>query len=106
MKYCPLCNKKYHDDDFYCLVDRYRLKQIPEDELTQAQKDYEQKREELHHTPRVDVEKHIPTCLICKSTNLSKLSNLKKVGKISTFGIFGMGDNGKVWKCNDCGAKF
>lgn len=50
--------------------------------------------------------KPTPKCPICQSTNLSKISTTKKVAKIAMFGIFGMGDNGKTWKCNDCGSKF
>lgn len=47
-----------------------------------------------------------PKCPICQSTNLKKISTAKKVGKIAMFGIFGMGDNGKTWQCNNCGSKF
>lgn len=47
-----------------------------------------------------------PKCPICQSTNLSKISTTKKVAKIAAFGVFGMGDNGKTWKCNNCGSKF
>lgn len=49
---------------------------------------------------------NVPKCPICQSTNLSKISATKKVAKIAAFGIFGMGDNGKTWKCNNCGSKF
>lgn len=49
---------------------------------------------------------NIPKCPACQSTNLSKISTTKKVAKIAAFGIFGMGDNGKTWKCNNCGSKF
>lgn len=49
---------------------------------------------------------NIPHCPICNSTNLSKITTTKKVAKIAAFGIFGMGDNGKTWKCNNCGSKF
>lgn len=49
---------------------------------------------------------NVPKCPICGSTSLSKISNAHKVGKIALFGIFGMGDNGKTWKCNNCGSKF
>lgn len=48
----------------------------------------------------------VPTCPICKSTDLTKISTAKKATKIALFGIFGMGDNGKTWKCNNCGSKF
>ena len=47
-----------------------------------------------------------PKCPICQSTNLSKITTVQKAGKIALFGIFGMGDNGKTWKCNNCGSKF
>lgn len=47
-----------------------------------------------------------PHCPICDSTNLSKVTTTSKVTKMAAFGIFGMGDNGKTWKCNNCGSKF
>lgn len=47
-----------------------------------------------------------PHCPICNSTNLSKITTTHKVAKIAAFGIFGMGDNGKTWKCNNCGSRF
>lgn len=50
--------------------------------------------------------KNIPKCPICGSTNLSKITIAQKAGKIALLGIFGMGDNGKTWKCNNCGSKF
>ncbi len=49
---------------------------------------------------------NVPKCPICGSTNLSKITIAQKAGKIALFGIFGMGDNGKTWKCNNCGSKF
>lgn len=49
---------------------------------------------------------NIPKCPICNSTNLSKITTAKKAMKIAAFGIFGMGDNGKTWKCEDCGSRF
>ena len=52
------------------------------------------------------VSQNIPKCPICQSTNLSKITTAQKAGKIVLFGIFGMGDNGKTWKCNNCGSKF
>ena len=51
-------------------------------------------------------EGNIPKCPICQSTNLSKITNARKAGKIALFGIFGEGDLGKTWKCNNCGSKF
>ena len=52
------------------------------------------------------VSQNTPKCPICQSTNLSKITTAQKAGKIVLFGIFGMGDNGKTWKCNNCGSKF
>lgn len=51
-------------------------------------------------------QQNIPKCPICQSTNLSKITNTRKAGKIVLFGIFGAGDLGKTWKCNNCGSKF
>lgn len=48
----------------------------------------------------------VAKCPICQSTNLSKISSFSKATKIAAFGVFGMGDNGKTWKCNQCGSKF
>lgn len=47
----------------------------------------------------------LPTCPVCGSTNLSKLTATKSFLKIATFGIAGAGDVGKTWKCNKCGSK-
>lgn len=47
-----------------------------------------------------------PKCPICGSTHLTKISTLTKAAKISAFGIYGAGDIGKTYKCNNCGAKF
>ena len=47
-----------------------------------------------------------PKCPICNSTNLTKITATKKIVKMAAFGIFGMGDNGKTWRCKNCGSKF
>lgn len=54
-------------------------------------------KESLHPTPK---------CPICGSTRLTKISALTKAAKISAFGIYGAGDIGKTYKCNNCGVKF
>lgn len=48
----------------------------------------------------------MPKCPICGSTNLSKITTAHKVGKVMMLGVFGMGDNGKTWKCDNCGSRF
>lgn len=71
-----------------------------------------EKRQEEATSNRLRMEKqqaqkaNVPRCPICGSTNLSKITITHKAGKIALFGIFGMGDNGKTWKCNNCGSKF
>lgn len=63
--------------------------------------------EEIAYNNAVERElQNKPKCPICQSTNLSKISATKKAMKVAAFGIFGMGDNGKTWKCNNCGSKF
>lgn len=47
-----------------------------------------------------------PKCPTCGSTDLSKISGMKKAAKVGFFGIFGAGDLGKTWKCNNCGSKW
>lgn len=61
---------------------------------------------ELEKRKETENQKFQIKCPICNSTNLSKISTTKKAAKIVAFGIFGMGDNGKTWKCNNCGSKF
>ena len=60
---------------------------------------------QMKHPKHIQTQ-NIPHCPICQSTDLSKITTTKKVAKIAAFGIFGMGDNGKTWKCNNCGSKF
>ncbi len=49
---------------------------------------------------------NVPQCPICGSTNLSKITVGRKAVKIGVLGVFGMGDAGKTWRCNNCGSKF
>lgn len=71
----------------------------------EAAKNREEKERHIDGVSKSAV-KNIPKCPICQSTNLSKISSMHKAGKILAFGVFGMGDNGKTWKCNNCGSKF
>lgn len=65
------------------------------------QEEFEQRRierqEALHPTPK---------CPICGSTNLTKISVVTTAAKIYAFGIYGAGDVGKTYRCNNCGSKF
>lgn len=67
---------------------------------------YKIKRRDRDNYVQSNTTLNIPKCPICQSTNLSKITATKKVMKIAAFGIFGMGDNGKTWKCDSCGSKF
>ena len=100
MKECPKCKTKYNDYDQYCLKCNYKLQFIQNSEIV----DYSPN-SNLIDKPQSQ-QSNKPKCPICQSTNLSKITTVQKAGKIALFGIFGMGDNGKTWKCNNCGSKF
>lgn len=100
MKECPKCKTKYNDYDQYCLKCNYKLQFIQNSEIV----DYSPN-SNLIDKPQSQ-QSNKPKCPICQSTNLSKITTVQKVGKIALFGIFGMGDNGKTWRCNNCGSKF
>lgn len=51
-------------------------------------------------------EPRLPHCPFCSSTDLTKISGLGKVLKVWAFGLYGMDDTGKTYKCNNCGGKF
>ncbi len=49
---------------------------------------------------------NVPTCPICRSTNLKKISGLSKVGSIAVWGVFAAGRTSKTWHCNHCGSEW
>lgn len=75
-----------------------------ESNLNQAQIEHESFKKKIENESTHD--SHLPTCPICGSTSLSKITNAHKVGKMFMFGVFGMGENGKTWKCDNCGSRF
>ena len=118
---CSYCGYKLQDTEYYFTesVERGNLKPeirkaifekyIKNSPLysEEAVKDREEKEDwEMISLPSSYKPKKTPKCPICQSTNLSKITTVQKAGKIALFGIFGMGDNGKTWKCNNCGSKF
>ena len=118
---CSYCGYKLQDTEYYFTesVDHGNLKPeirkaifekyIKNSPLysEEAVKDREEKESwEMISLPSSYKPKNTPKCPICQSTNLSKITAIQKAGKIALFGIFGMGDNGKTWKCNNCGSKF
>lgn len=100
---CPYCDLLEHKT-----IEMYYRKETREFVCPKCQKTCrlstleDEKKWELQK----QAQQNIPHCPICQSTDLSKISATKKVAKIAAFGIFGMGDNGKTWKCNNCGSKF
>ena len=118
---CSYCCYKLQDTEYYFTesVERGNLKPeirkaifekyIKNSPLysEEAVKDREEKEDwEMISLPSSYKPKNTPKCPICQSTNLSKITTVQKAGKIALFGVFGMGDNGKTWKCNNCGSKF
>ena len=118
---CSYCGYKLQDTEYYFIesVERGNLKPeirkaifekyIKNSPLysEEAVKDREEKEDwEMISLPSSYTPKNAPKCPICQSTNLSKITTVQKAGKIALFGIFGMGDNGKTWRCNNCGSKF
>lgn len=94
----------------YKILCRYQFPEIYEYDEQKSQQEYEvlQRRAQQKRIEKECLEKktHVPKCPTCGSTNLSKITTAHKAGKIILFGIFGMGDNGKTWKCKNCGSKF
>lgn len=72
--------------------------------LNQAKIEHQSFKNEIESKSKQIVH-NIPTCPICGSTALSKITNTHKVWKMFLFGVFGMGENGKTWKCNNCGSR-
>lgn len=91
---------KPYEELLATIQDKDKLEQIRQDNI-QKEIEYEARRaarqEALHPTPK---------CPICGSTSLTKISALTKAAKVSAFGIYGAGDIGKTYKCNNCGARF
>ncbi|CDA73713.1 putative uncharacterized protein [Ruminococcus sp. CAG:579] len=60
----------------------------------------------FRQTKKEDIDEYVPKCPICGSTDLTQISTVKKAAKVATFGIYGAGDIGKTWRCNNCKSKF
>lgn len=120
---CAHCNIPLKETEFICIDSLERGKVKPEirkaifEKYIKDNPQYSEeavknrKEQEFHNSLNMPSsykgqENNKPKCPICHSTNLSKITTAHKAGKIALFGIFGMGDNGKTWKCNNCGSKF
>ena len=124
LKICPICRSLYPEDFVKCdrcneeLIDNEVYKKWNDNKRNEYMRKYKPmyKTEpssvtvnklsvSIQHKQDITQQQNIPKCPICQSTNLSKITIVQKAGKIALFGIFGMGDNGKTWKCNNCGSK-
>ena len=125
LKICPICRSLYPEDFVKCdrcneeLIDNEVYKKWNDNKRNEYMRKYKPmyKTEpssvtvnklsvSIQHKQDITQQQNIPKCPICQSTNLSKITTVQKAGKIALFGIFGMGNNGKTWKCNNCGSKF
>lgn len=125
LKICPICRSLYPEDFVKCdrcneeLIDNEVYKKWNDNKRNEYMRKYKPmyKTEpssvtvnklsvSIQHKQDITQQQNIPKCPICQSTNLSKITIVQKADKIALFGIFGMGDNGKTWKCNNCGSKF
>ena len=125
LKICPICRSLYPEDFVKCdrcneeLIDNEVYKKWNDNKRNEYMRKYKPmyKTEpssvtvnklsvSIQHKQDITQQQNIPKCPICQSTNLSKITAVQKAGKIALFGIFGMGDNSKTWKCNNCGSKF
>lgn len=115
---CPYCGEKQIRTK-YTLIDLLEQDDIDDEKIVDEYARCSPLFDEDLYRSRINKEKLLqkvtldkqreankPKCPICQSTNLSKIATVQKAGKIALFGIFGMGDNGKTWKCNNCGSKF
>ena len=119
---CPICGGNLEDTiiskDDYKIIDSIsddvqfleamidlKKKDLIEYQLKMSQfKANLKQQEQVQESSKVEENK--PKCPTCGSTDLSKISGMKKAAKVGFFGIFGAGDLGKTWKCNNCGSKW
>lgn len=115
---CPYCGEKQIRTK-YTLIDLLEQDDIDDEKIVDEYARCSPLFDEDLYRSRINKEKLLqkatldkqreankPKCPICQSTNLSKISTTHKAGKIALFGIFGAGDIGKTWKCNNCGSRF
>lgn len=73
---------------------------IPKEYKSSEIKEYRKEIESIEN-----VNRNIPHCPICNSTNIKKISNTERVTSIALVGIFSKKIN-KSFKCNNCGGTF
>lgn len=68
----------------------------------------QKEKERLQHIQQnrlEQIQKNIPKCPTCQSTNISKISTTKRLFSTGLFGL-ASSDIGKTMKCNKCGYKW
>ena len=103
---CILCGREYVKPQAICPKCDIVLMKLSDYERLGMEDNRANFQKEVERQEKLQIEQNTPKCPICQSTNLSKITTVQKAGKIALFGIFGMDDNGKTWKCSNCGSKF
>jgi len=52
------------------------------------------------------IEKNVPKCPTCGSTNIKRISGLSKAGSFAMFGVFSLGKVSKTFECKNCHYKW
>ena len=105
MKKCPNCNRVYHDYDFYCLNDNYRLIDYPEEIAFKEQEEIRKNKNYQKNHISSQSQPNIPKCPTCGSTNIKRISVLNRVAHGYAFGLFSKTAHSQFC-CQNCGYKF
>ena len=79
-----------------------------EKDAIQHAEDFEKYNSALNHGKAILEEKsRVPKCPICGSANINKITIGSRAVKTAVFGVVGaVDDDGKTYKCGNCGSKF
>lgn|GEM_PF-6620278 len=92
MKKCPCCDKRYWNYEHYCIKDGHHLVRIPEEELSELDKERDRRADYDFEHP-VSKPRYTPRCPTCGSPNVQPV--------IVIFGIYDPAFR-KSYQCNDC----
>lgn len=94
MKKCPVCNRIYNDNEYYCLNDNNRLQNYSKEQSFADQKRIAEKEKTLK-----------PHCPTCNSTNIKKISNLRRGVHSVAWGLLSTTARSQ-FECKHCGYKW
>ena len=94
MKKCPVCNRIYKDNDYYCLNDNHRLQSYSREQSFADQKTVAKNNSLLN-----------PHCPTCNSTNVKKISELRRGAHAVAWGLFSTTARSQ-FECKNCGYKW